>query len=57
MCCNNPVNLLLSEKEQNAIQLYTERLKKLFGGRLSLVKIYGSVARGERWEESDIDIL
>ena len=34
-----------------------DRLAKVYGGRLVEVILYGSVARGEEHEDSDIDVL
>ncbi len=44
--------------EENAItNEFKQRLVARFGDRLAGVRLYGSTARGERWQESDIDIL
>lgn len=48
---------LLKENEQKALTLYLEKLKSIFGPRFVLAKLFGSAVRGERWAESDIDIL
>ena len=39
-----------------AVADYAERLKLRFGPRLRLVRLYGSWARGEAHEHSDIDV-
>jgi len=38
-------------------KLYTEALKRHFGGRLVSVVLYGSAARGDYTATSDIDLL
>lgn len=48
---------LLSATEQQAATEFAKKLENIFGNRLLLVKLFGSCARGERSEESDIDIL
>lgn len=40
-----------------AIQEFTELIRKLFGSTIIDIIVYGSVARGEDKEDSDIDIL
>ena len=47
----------LSEKENQAIKELVAGLKKVYGDNLSRVILYGSKARGEATEDSDIDIL
>lgn len=49
--------ILLKKNEKKALRSFVKNIRSAFGGRLVLLKIYGSAARGERWEESDIDIL
>lgn len=49
--------VLLKKNEKKALASFTKNIRAIFGSRLTLFKIYGSTARGERWEESDIDIL
>ena len=39
-----------------AVADYAERLRHRFGPRLRLVRLYGSWARGEPHEHSDIDV-
>lgn len=48
---------LLKENEQKALTLYLQKLRDIFGGRFVLAKLFGSVVRGERWAESDIDVF
>lgn len=40
-----------------AALLFKERLAERFGARLASVKLYGSYARGDQHEESDVDVL
>jgi len=47
----------LTEKEKQALKELVEELKKLYGDNLSRVILYGSKARGDATEDSDIDIL
>jgi predicted nucleotidyltransferase len=47
--------LLLSPNEQIALEEIKKRLKKEFP--IEEMKIFGSVARGEATEESDLDLL
>jgi len=46
----------LTEKEKKAITELVQGLKKLYGENLSRVILYGSKARGETTNGSDIDI-
>jgi uncharacterized protein len=36
---------------------YAERLRRVFGDRLRDVRLFGSYARGEADEDSDVDVL
>lgn len=47
----------LTPQERKAVRLFSETLAKIFGERVMLLKLFGSSVRGERGEESDIDIL
>ena len=47
----------LMEKEKQAVKELVDELKKLYGDNLSCVILYGSKARGDATEDSDIDIL
>jgi len=47
----------LTEKEKQAVKELVDELKKLYGDNLSCVILYGSKARGDATEDSDIDIL
>ncbi|HKY39124.1 MAG TPA: nucleotidyltransferase domain-containing protein [Polyangiaceae bacterium] len=40
-----------------ALAEYANRLRRLFGDRLSDVRLFGSFARGEANEDSDVDVL
>ncbi len=47
----------LTEKEKQAIKELVEKLKELYKDNLSKVILYGSKAKGDAVEDSDIDIL
>jgi len=47
----------LTEKERQALKELVEELKKLYDDNLSKVILYGSKARGDATEDSDIDVL
>src|SRR4030081_1448955 len=40
-----------------ALEAYCERLRSVFGARLREVRLFGSYARGEANDASDVDIL
>ena len=42
---------------REVIEKFKEEVKKLYGQRLKNIILYGSWARGEATEESDIDLL
>ena len=42
---------------RNLLEQYTEILKKIYGKHLKTVILYGSYARGDYREDSDIDIM
>lgn len=47
----------MTTNARQAIQESAMLLRKIYGERLNKVLLYGSYARGEQWEESDIDFL
>ena len=49
MCSRDDLNRLMNET--------ADGLKRLFGGRLKDVLLYGSYARGTQEESSDIDVM
>lgn len=40
-----------------ALERYSERLQAIFGPRLREIRLFGSYARGEANEDSDVDVL
>jgi len=40
-----------------ALEAYAARLRAIFGPRLREIRLFGSYARGEAHEDSDVDIL
>ena len=40
-----------------ALERYEQRLRALFGDRLRDIRLFGSCARGEADEDSDVDVL
>ena len=53
---------LLNDTERQALDAYVELLRERLGGGLLTVRVFGSVARGERWWDgmpirSDLDLL
>ena len=49
--------IFLKENEKHALKALRERLEALYGSRLRQMVLYGSKARGESTDESDIDVL
>lgn len=49
--------IYLSLQEKKAIAAFKERLLKQFGDQVTSLKLFGSRARGEGDEESDLDVL
>jgi uncharacterized protein len=47
----------LTSKERDAVEALVQRLKRIYGAQLLKVMLYGSKARGNFDEESDIDLL
>ncbi len=47
----------LAEPYRELIKLLLESLKKVLGGRLISLAVFGSVARGEARADSDVDLL
>ncbi len=47
----------LTPREGKAISVFKERLQKNWGGKISRLCLFGSRARGEGSEDSDIDVL
>jgi predicted nucleotidyltransferase len=49
--------LLMPQSLRGPLTTYADRLRVLFGDRLRDVRLFGSFARGEADEDSDVDIL
>ena len=47
----------LSPALRSALEAYAARLREVFGHRLRDVRLFGSYARGEADEDSDVDVL
>jgi uncharacterized protein len=48
---------MTATQRDEILHAYREGLAELFGGELDAVLLYGSQARGEAGEDSDIDVL
>lgn len=44
-------------KKREAVEYFSRLLKGRYGGRIREIILFGSVARGDAGEESDIDVL
>ena len=44
-------------KIKDAVEEFKKKIKKLYGKRLKHIILYGSYARGNATEDSDIDLL
>jgi len=42
---------------QNLIEQYVEAVKKIYGSHVRQIILYGSYARGDYREDSDVDIM
>ena len=47
----------LTPKEKLALQEYLLRLRQVYGSEVLSIKLYGSKARGDHHEDSDLDLL
>lgn len=45
------------EEKRDILKNFTEKMEALFGGSLNKIILYGSYARGDYKENSDIDIM
>jgi predicted nucleotidyltransferase len=43
--------------QENAIEEFVKRVKEKYGDRIKKIIVFGSYARGEAKEDSDIDVL
>lgn len=48
---------MTEEKIKKVTELFAEEAKKIYGGKLKNIILYGSCARGDFQADSDIDIL
>lgn len=48
---------LMSSAVRRSLEAYASRLRARFGERLRDVRLFGSYARGEAHEDSDVDVL
>jgi predicted nucleotidyltransferase len=46
----------LKTEEEQALKAFRAWLNERFGSRVRRVRLFGSLARGERHEESDVDV-
>ncbi len=49
--------VVMPESLHTALTAYATRLRSVFGERLRVVRLFGSYARGEANEDSDVDVL
>ena len=42
---------------QNLVEQYVEAVKKIYGSHVRQIILYGSYARGDYREDSDVDIM
>ena len=47
----------MPENIRNIIYRFSQELRRILGDKLTKIIIYGSYARGDFWENSDIDIM
>lgn len=47
----------MPENKKNMIRLFVQRVRKIMGNHLKKALVYGSYARGDYREDSDIDLM
>ncbi len=47
----------LTQKEKKIVEIFKSKIEQKYPGRISDVIVYGSKARGDATENSDIDVL
>lgn len=47
----------LSEQDRRAVEQFRDELRRRYGERIKDLRLYGSKARGDDHDESDIDVL
>ncbi|PIU57880.1 MAG: hypothetical protein COS89_03305 [Deltaproteobacteria bacterium CG07_land_8_20_14_0_80_38_7] len=57
MCIQGKYKTLLSSQENCALKVFQEMVKKEAQGKLLNLILFGSKARGESTEDSDVDVL
>jgi len=55
--CRYPVTPRLSPFEQTTLAAFAEVVRRRFGARLAALELFGSRARGEGRDDSDLDLL
>ena len=48
---------MTAEKIKEVTELFAKEVKRIYGNKLQIALLYGSCARGDYEEDSDIDIL
>ena len=54
---NRRLGIRIPKKYRNAVAGFVERVLGKYGGKVESIILFGSVARGEAREDSDVDIL
>ena len=54
---NSNILNMTAENIGEAVYKFTDKIKKLYGNKIAEIYLYGSVARGDYKDDSDIDIF
>lgn len=57
ICACTERMIYMPQSVNNALQIYTEGLRKIYGNTIEQIILYGSYARGDYQNSSDVDIL